>query len=232
MMSDLQPSWEYVNAGAGRHQFPAKQVSHIWKSRKNLVMLINFMVSVWYFRFLALTCCRNLEDRLIYLWMPLSTINLYIEHAYGEIPYDCDRFLRHALMNSYHYVVGYAMFKLPLWFCLPLVVTAMCEYTYLCYQRYFLSETKMHKYSLIFEAFISITILPMFLVTDLVMKHPPHKQFFWPYAFVDAALKIGRTTFTYIYRDEFLTDPLFNRQESWSRGVSENSILDFVSNLN
>merc|ERR1719480_357218 len=123
------------------------------------------------------------------------------------------------------------MFQLDPIRAVPLVISALLEYMYLCYERIQLSKTKIHKYSVYFETSVSLFFLPIFLVTDLLQKNPPSHQFFWPYVFVDVTLKFARTAFTHYLRDEFVEDPLFDRQSSWSRSVSEGSFMDCVTSF-
>jgi len=170
------------------------------------------MMIVWYVPLFSGWRGRNLEKRLIFLWLPSSTITLYAEHISSEKMYDPNKFLEHALLNSLHYIAGYYMFYLPLWCGVPLVAVALCGYLSLCYKRYYLSETKLHKYSVMFEIIITTCILPIFLVTDLLMKNPPEKQFFRPYVMIDMSLKVIRTTLLCYFRDEytrFAFNPIF-----------------------
>jgi len=221
----------YMNVGAGKSPNYALQVNEAWTNRAHCVCLVNGMMIMWYMRRFATGVCNGLEDRLIFLWLPLSTVNLYAEHKSSEQPYDSKRFLEHALLNSFHYLAGYSMlYDLSLWFSVPLVTLALLEYFTLCYLRYYLSETKLHRYSVIFEIIITAFILPGFLVTDLLMKHPPEQQFFWPYVMIDVVLKVMRTTFLYYFRDEFHDDPFFfGRRESWATPVTSNSLLELAA---
>lgn len=227
-MTDLGSELQFHFIGAGKSPNFAKRVSTAWLDRKFVVLFINAYMCLWYMRVFWTGESYDLQNRLIFLWLPLSTMNLYAEHNSNEGKFDSNRFLEHAMLNSFHYLAGYAMFLLPLWICIPLVGVALCGYGVLCYMRYYLSETKLHKHSVIFEIIISLFILPVFLVADLLMRNPPQKQFFWPYVVIDMVLKIARTTFLYKFKDAFHDDPSFYRQQSWETPVGSNSILTLM----
>merc|ERR1719285_36263 len=225
----------YLNVGAGRSPNFAKKVETLWTSRWKWVYFVNIMVAIWYFRHRFTDSCIGLQHRFIFLWQPTSTITLYAEHKSSEYPYNSNEFLKHAALNSLHYLAGFAILKfdLPHVFGVPLMAVALCGYIKLCYDRYHISDTKLHKYSVIFEIIITVFILPMFLMTDIYMKNPEKKQFYWPYAMTDIVLKVARTFFLSHFKDAFYDDPRFvpyMRQESWARPVAKRSILS-ISDL-
>lgn len=224
---------ESSNRGAGdlKGFLQNKILSAKWTYRLFAVVFINFVVCVWYARIFMGTS-RDVRRRVISLWLPTSSIYLFVEYmSKDDEQYNAAYLIQITMLNAFHYIIGYLVFYFNTTISVGLCGIGMCTYTLSVVHRYHFSQKKLHRYSLIFEVMVSTLFLPIFLVTDLVTKNPPSQQFFVPYLITDVLLKVVRTTLLFYFRDEFLVHPSYQRQGSWGTSVSETSLMDFISSL-